>query len=76
MHFNFVLFCLPLSEKFIQIPRTNIQISLKAPFLRAPRARQRKDGYPHFTGGELRQEKPVVKTRMSTLERQSLQKVP
>lgn len=72
MRFNFVLFCLPLSEKFIQITCTHIQISLKAPFLRALHARQRKDGYPHFTGGELQQEKPVIKTRMDALERRSL----
>lgn len=69
MHFSFVLFCLPPSEMFIQIPCSNIQISLNAYFLRACPDRRRENGYPCFTGGELRQEKPVIK--MSSLERQS-----
>lgn len=70
-----MLFCLPPSEMFIQISCTNIHISVNAYSHRAPHAGQGKDGYPHFTSEEWRQDKPVIKTRMKHLERQSLQKV-
>lgn len=69
MNFNFVLLHLPPSEMFIQSPCFSILISLNAHFLRSSHDRQRENGYPHFTGGELRQENPVIK--MSSLERQS-----